>query len=155
MKTVAWSQASTAQASLAVAGASTPLATAGTVLATFAALLRQLQNLENFLISETDEKERSTLVDVMRRLSLQRNSFEDTAVELLCDVVPFANIAAFFTELGGLQWQRGEVQAEARKRLGSYVEVYCGTCAKILQGLDDIKDVADRVNPPGAMVSRI
>lgn len=154
MTTIVRPQASIAQASLAIMGASTPLATAGTVLATFAALLAQLRNLESFLVSE-DDKERSALVDVMHRLSLQRNSFEDTAVELLCDVVPFANIAAFFTALGGVQWREVEVQAQASRRLGSYVEVYCETCTNILQGLNDIKDIADRVNPPDTMVRQI
>ncbi|OAP55742.1 hypothetical protein AYL99_09894 [Fonsecaea erecta] len=141
----------TAQAALPAVGELTPLANAGTVLATFAGLLKQLRDLENRLDWKDNETDRSKLIGVMQCLSLQRNSFEDAAVDLLCDVAPSADISTFFTALGDLQWQEAEVQVRARKRLGIHVEAYCGTCTTILGGLDNIKNIVNGITPPDTM----
>ena len=117
----------------------TGLATAGAVIGTILALLEQLQAL----VDSGEDPEQ--LTSVVQTLGLQRCSFEDTIIKLLCDVIPSADLAAFFKAPEHARWREAPVQAKANERLGQFAEEYWQTCEFIQKLLQDIKQDADKV----------
>ena len=121
----------------------TGLATAGAVIGTILALLKHLQTLEQDL--DSDDEDPAQLHHVVQTLGLQRSTFEDTILELLYDVLPSAELAAFFKEPDDARWRKAPVQAKANERLGKLAEEYWQTCVFIQKLLLDIKQDADNV----------
>ena len=129
------------------------LATAGAVIGTIVALLKQLQSFEQHL--NPDDGDPAHLNDVARILGLQRSTFEDTILELLYDVLPSADLAAFFKAPQDARWQEEPVQAKANERLGEFAKRYWQTCKYIQTLLLDFKQDADKVLLQGQVVGGI
>ena len=119
------------------------LAAAGAVIGTILALLKQLQAFGQDL--DPDDGDQAQLNEVVQTLGLQRSIFEDTTLELLYDILPSADLAAFFKAPEDSRWQEAPVQAKANERLGKLAKEYWETCVFIQKILLDIKQDADNV----------
>ena len=131
----------------------TGLATAGAVIGTILALLTQLQTFEQDL--DSGDGDPAKLNQVVQTLKLQRSTFEDTTLELLYDVLPSADLAAFFKAPEDARWQEAPAQAKANERLGELAQSYWETCVFIRKVLLDIKQDADNVLFQGQAVGCI
>ncbi|KAH7335105.1 kinase-like domain-containing protein [Pyrenochaeta sp. MPI-SDFR-AT-0127] len=117
----------------------------GIVIAIFKTLLKQLEAFEQG-IDEDDEDALTSLTTVKRSVALQRNIFEDTTAEIMCDVLPEKEtIGAFFNAPEDKKWTEQGILARANERLGVYAESYWSSCVTIHNSLIDIKLLADDV----------